>query len=164
MRLALLGLILMLPHAACAACLAEHARYVSVDDAKFTAGFAVKPPGGEWRSDLAFYLHSAGSQRTFWFLFDAGSANYMNLISMGDINAPGWQVPGPDERKGRGPLMSMHYLQGDAGLHFRYDAPVRGQPALPYIFLPDLAETMWYSANPRESAPAGIFKLTGCSQ
>ena len=163
-RFLFLPLVLALCAPALAACPAERARYVSVDDPRFTAGFAPKPPGGEWHGNLAFHLQSAGSGKTYWFFFDSGLARYMNLLSMGDITAPDWHVPGPDEDKGRGPLMPMHYLQGDAGLHFEYRQPQFGGPAPLYIFLPDLAESMWYWARPRESAPAGIFKLTGCEK
>jgi len=146
------------------ACPIERANYVSVDDPKFTAGFAIKPPGGQFVSDLAFYVHSGATSRTFWFLFDAGSARYMTLISTQDVTAKDWRPPDPDGPKNHPyPSFEMHYLQSDSGLHFRYNAPRYGQAAPAYILLPDLAERMWYAIEPREGAPVGVFKLSNCA-
>jgi hypothetical protein len=165
LRLACLACVLAPTARAQAACEAAGAAYISVDDPGFTAGFAPKPPGGRFVSDLAFYVHSAATRRTFWFLFDAGSARYMNLIAALDINAKDWHPPDPDgpgHRPERG--FDMTYLQSGAGLHFRHDAPRQGGTAPVYILLPDLAERMWYAADPREDAPVGVFKRLHCGR
>lgn len=160
-RFALLIFLLALVPALAAFCPAERAQYAASDSSGFTAGFMAKPPGGQFISDLAFYLHSSATKRTFWFLFDAGSARYMNLISASDVRRKGWAPPDPDGRSNR-PYFDTHYLQADSGLVFRPQAPHRGEPAPVYILLPDLAQAMWYSLEPREGAPIGVYKLIGC--
>lgn len=80
------------------ACEAAGATYVSVDDAGFTAGFAVMPPARYYRG-LAPYVRSAATHRTFWFQFDSGSARYMNLMSIMDVTAP-WRVKRLCARRG----------------------------------------------------------------
>jgi hypothetical protein len=148
---------------ATAACRAAGATYVSVDDPGFTVGLVAKPAGGGFSSDLAIYVRSAATRRTLWYLFDSGSGRYMHLISTMDVTGPEWRPPDPDGPRYRPyPRMEMQYLQADAGLHFRYQAPRQSEAAPEYILLPDLAEKMWYVMEPREAAPIGVFKLTGC--
>jgi hypothetical protein len=57
--------------------------------------------------DLALMLTpSAGL--AYWFLFDEGSARYINLISTTDVTLKGWEPP--MDAKGGRPLGEMHYF------------------------------------------------------
>jgi hypothetical protein len=157
----LLSVLLLLSLPAWAACPAETARYTAKDP-RYTAGFATKPAGGDFVSDLAFYFHGDVTHRTLWFLFDQGSAPVMRLISTEEVTRPGWQPPDPDGRAHR-PAFDTIYLQAGLDLYFRPQAPHKGGDAPAYILLPEMSEKMWYGIEPREGAPIGVYRLTGCT-
>jgi len=143
-------------------CPVEHARYTMMDGSKFSAGFRAIPKTPDWLSDVAFFVHSGETDRTFWFLFDAGSGRHIYMHSTTDATKPGWRPPAPDG--GERPLGQMLYLAANADLAFSLKLPASEQPAPTYVLLPDLPDVMWYRVpEPRESTPLAFFKLTGCA-
>jgi hypothetical protein len=160
------ALLLLMPASAYAApqCVVEHARYVSMSDPQWSAGFQLVPQNPGWVTNVAFAIRSAATNRTYWFLFDAGSAKSVNMISTVDVTRPGWHPPAPDGPSSERPLGEMHYLPADSQFAFSLTLPKPGRPAPAYILLPDLPEVMWYRADvaAREAAPLAFFKLSGC--
>jgi len=147
-------------------CAIEHARYETMDNSHWTAGFRQIPKASNWLTNVAFYVQSGETKRTYWFLFDAGSARYINMLPTVDVTQPGWH-PRDSDAKEPTPLNSdMHYLPVDAQLGLSLTMPQAGKVAPDFILLPDLQEIMWYRmTNPtqRESAPLAFFKLSGCN-
>ena len=143
-------------------CKTANARYEMMGTPGFTAGFLPQPKRQEWPTNVAFFVRSAQSGKTFWFLFDAGTARYVSLISTTDVTAPNWTPPDPDG--GSRPLRDMNYLATDAALKFSLDLPRADAPAPAYVLLPDLAETLWYGQRDgaKEDAPTAFFKRVGC--
>lgn len=143
-------------------CPTERARYELMGAPSFTAGFRPEPKRPGWLTDVSFFVRSAGSGKTFWFLFDAGTARYVNMISTTDLTAPGWVPPDPDG--GVRPLDDMHYLAADAALTFDPNLPRQGAPAPAYVLLPDLSEKLWYGQRDgaKEGVATAFFKLKGC--
>ena len=144
-------------------CPTERARYELMGAPGFTAGFRPEPKRPGWPTDVSFFVRSAASGKTFWFLFDRGTARYVNMISTTDVTAPGWAPPDPDG--GVRPLGDMHYLAADAALKFDPLAPRQGAPAPAYVLLPDLAEKLWYGQRDgaKEAAPTAFFKFKDCA-
>ena len=144
-------------------CRVEQARYAMLGHPGFTAGFQALPKGSKTLTDVAFFFQSEATNRSFWFLFDRGSARYINMISTPD-NPTSKGVRAPLNDDDARPLGEMHYLPADRGLKFSLTLPAKGQTAPAYILLPDLSEAMWYRApEPREDVPLAIFKLSGCA-
>ncbi len=163
--LALVLGMLAAPAWAAPRCTFEHARYAIREDPAFTAGFVPIPASAHLRGDIALFVRSSRSGRTFWFFFDGGSARYVSLISMQDPTKPGWTSPDGSETP-TGPIRhSMTYLAADKALRFSIESPEVGHAAPDYFLLPDLAEVLWYGIpEPREGAPVGFFRLTGCGK
>ena len=165
MVVAVIALALALSSAALDApsCPIEKARYELMGAPGFTAGFRPEAKRAGWPSDVAFFVRSAASGKTFWFLFDAGTARYVNMISTTDVTAPGWAPPDPDG--GVRPLGDMHYLAADLALTFDPLLPRQGAPAPAYVLLPDLAEKLWYGQRDgaKEAAPTAFFKFKDCA-
>jgi hypothetical protein len=146
-------------------CRVEDATYTLSADPAFTAGFRSRPPIAGWLTDVFFYVRSAKSGRTYWFMFDEGSARYVTLISTTDVTRPDWRPPSPDG--GPRPLGDMTYIAADRQLRFQQrEIPKRRDVAPYYVLLPDLPEKLWY-AMPlewgREGVPMGFFKQSGCN-
>lgn len=93
---AALGAPALASAAAPPACPTAKARYQLMDAPGFTAGFLAQPSHEGWLTDVAFFVRSAPSGKTYWFLFDRGSARYINMISTTDVTAPGWTPPDAD--------------------------------------------------------------------
>lgn len=93
-------------------------------------------------------------------MFDGGSARYVNMISTTDVKAPHWTPPTGDS--GPRPLGEMHYFAWSGKYNFDEAYPQTNARAPERIFLPDLAETMWYAANPRVGLHHGVFVFDGC--
>ncbi len=150
------------PASAKAVCKTAGAHYRMIDWPGFTARFIPigKRPG--WKSDVALEVGSRQSGRRYWFLFDGGTARYVNMISTTDVQGAGWAPPPPDG--GDRPLREMHYMATNAGLRFDIDMPAAAQPAPTYILLPDLSEVLHYGqrGGPIDDAPTAFFKLEGC--
>jgi hypothetical protein len=146
-------------------CRVEDATYTLTADPAFTAGFRSRPPIAGWLTDVFFYVRSARSRRTYWFMFDKGSARHVTLISTTDVTRPDWRPPGADG--GIRPLGDMTYIAADRQLRFQQNDIPKGRDMAPYyVLLPDLAEKLWYSMPAdwgRESAPLGFFKQSGCA-
>jgi hypothetical protein len=159
----LTGVLTLAPVAASADlnCTIDHARYVLRGAPEYSVGFHVIGDYDTLVSNLALFVHSGKSDRTFWFFFDQGSARYIYLHSTTDVLAPDWRPPDPDG--GDRPLGQMHYIPASADLSFSLVLPQSGQPAPSYILLPDLPDVMWYRVRePRESVPLAFFQLSDC--
>lgn len=143
-------------------CSAASARYEMMGAPGFTAGFRPTSNYPGWLTDVAFFVHSDHSKRTFWFLFDAGTARYINLISTTDVADASWTPPPHDG--GDRPLGEMHYMAADSNLKFSLTLPRQTSPAPTYILLPDLSERLRYgqAGSAKEDVPVAFFKLTGC--
>ncbi len=143
-------------------CKTATARYEMMGAPGFTAGFLPQAEHQGWQTDTAFFVRSAASGKSFWFLFDRGSARYINMISTTDVTAPGWAPPSPDG--GVRPLGEMHYLAADRALTFDPELPRQDAPAPTYVLLPDLAQTLWHGQRngAKEEAPTAFFKLVSC--
>jgi hypothetical protein len=126
------------------------------------AGFKNVGHHHDWQSDLAFFVHSEKTGKSYWFLPDSGSAHYINLISTSDVTAPDWAPPDPDG--GNRPLGSMHYFAFDKKLIGIEGIPQSISSAPDKLFLPDLSEIMWYRTDPmaRETVPSNIFVFNIC--
>lgn len=143
------------------ACKAASAQYQSTGSAGDRAElrFAkVQAPG--FKSDLALGVRSAATKDFHWFLFDRGSARYLNLISTTDIKQPNWTAPTPDG--GKRPLGEMHYIGLDSSLAQIDQIPDSGATAPNYIVLPDVQEVFVRRGDLLENVSSTTFKLTGC--
>ncbi|TWB37268.1 hypothetical protein [Nitrospirillum pindoramense] len=143
-------------------CTIDRASYQLHGNPQFTAGFRDVGHHENWQSTLAFFVRSNSTGKTYWFLFDAGTARYINLISTTDVTAPGWHPPDPDG--GTRPLGELHYFAANADLTFNESLPKAGDAAPDHILLPDLSEVMAYKATPRETVQTAFFDNTGCAQ
>lgn len=150
-------------------CTVMHAQYGMIDFPALSAGFRKIEPHPDWLSDVAFYLHSAETDRTFWFLFDGGTGRYVYLHSTTDVTRKDWVPPESNGAfdgavdGGERPLGTQHYLAADKDLRFTLEIPKSDSVAPAYILLPDLPEIMWYKAEPREGVPLAFLKLTDCA-
>ena len=140
-------------------CNVERAHYHLSSQPAFELSFVRVGQRDGWVSDLSLKLTSTGGP-SYWFLFDEGSARYINLISTKDVTASDWQPP--TDAKSDRPLGQMHYFAWSGDYRFHDLAPRSATPAPERIFLPDLAEVMWYRVSPRRSVPQGVFVLDGC--
>lgn len=163
-QLLLAALVLAFTGQASAAetCKTATARYRMIDWPGFTARFIPVGKREGWLTDVALEVRSRQSGRDYWFLFDGGTARYINMISTTNVERPGWTPPPPDG--GERPLREMHYMATDAALRFDIDMPKAAKPAPAYILLPDLAEILHYGqrGGPIDDAPTAFFKLEGC--
>jgi hypothetical protein len=143
-------------------CKAAGARYEMMGAPGLTAGFRPMASHTGWLTDVAFFVHSDHSKKTFWFLFDAGTARYINLISTTDVTQTSWTPPPPDG--GDRALGEMHYMAADAALKFSLELPRQTTTPPAYILLPDLSEKLRYgqAGGDREDVPVAFFKLKGC--
>ena len=91
------------------ACTFERAHYVYSANPNITLSFRDVGEHRGWGSTLALDIRDKTSKRNFWFLFDRGSARYINMISTTDVTASNWMPPG-DDNKGR-PLGEMHFFR-----------------------------------------------------
>jgi hypothetical protein len=154
------GLSMAAPNATLA-CKATSARYQSTGNAGDRAElrFAkVQAPG--FKSDLALGIRSATTKDFHWFLFDRGSARYLNLISTTDISEAHWAAPPPDG--GERPLGEMHYIGLDASLAQIDQIPNSEGAAASVIVLPDVQEVFARRGNLLENVDSTTFRLVGC--
>jgi hypothetical protein len=141
------------------ACDIARARYHLSSLPTFELSFVNIGKKEDWLSDLALKL-TPNSGSSYWFLFDAGSARYTNLVSTRDVTSKDWS-PSTGGSGGR-PLGEMHYFSWSHNFQFDERVPKSGMHAPERIFLPDLAEVMWYRASPRIDVPQGVFVLDQC--
>lgn len=166
-RLAGMGLVLwVLAGAAVAAdCPAERAQYVLKGVPEITAGFRPTVPAPpDWSGDLAFFIRSARTGQTYWFLWYGGNGAGISshLASTTDVTVPGWQPPPADG--GPRPLGDLDILFADGD--YRFDqayVPMRTRPAPAHLLIPGLQQALWYRAPVRESVPIAFFDRDGCA-
>ena len=115
-----------------------------------------------WKSDLALGVRAGRRNPFHWFLFDRGSARYINLISTTDVGRPGWSPPSPDG--GPRPLGEMHFVAATSTLAVTSALPTSGASAPHYLLLPDLPEVLAHRANPPENVPLYFLKLARCGK
>ncbi|PTR33612.1 hypothetical protein C8J98_103375 [Luteibacter sp. OK325] len=140
-------------------CLVAKAHYTLSSDKRISISFVPAGKHDEWGSDVALRIDTKGGP-SYWFMFDSGSARYINMISTTDVKAPHWTPPTGDS--GVRPLGEMHYFAWSGKYDFNEAYPQTTARAPERIFLPDLAETMWYRANPRVGLKHGVFVLDSC--
>jgi hypothetical protein len=140
-------------------CTVAHAHYHLSSQPAFKLSFVSIGKRDGWISDLALELKTSTGP-TYWFLFDEGSARYINLISTTDVNLEGWEPP--TDANGIRPLGEMHYFAWTRDYRFDESVPVSATLAPERIFLPDLTDAMWYRASPRQGLSQGVFVLDGC--
>lgn len=166
---------------ALAGCPAERAVYtlategdeyaITLVPARTRAGFS---------SDL--YLRLTTPQRDYWFVFEvAASQGNITLNPVGDPYASEARATGPantiEAFRSRWPDAPMDELPSllrfyalDAELGFTLAQPQQGQPAPPWLLMPELNTALWYhlpalTDDPgaeRDPMPRGIFRLTAC--
>lgn len=141
-------------------CVLEHARYVLRGEPSVTAHFQDLAPNPDWLTNVAFNIAFAKQGDSFWWLFDEGSAPFLNMISTTDVNKPGWAAPGDDRKQG--PLGETHVWFATSHYRLSHELPKPGQTAPQHIFVPDLQELMWYAAQPRRAVPTAFFDLASC--
>lgn len=113
-----------------------------------------------WVSDLALGIQGGQGLPTHWFLFDRGSARYINLISTTDVTRKGWAPPSPDG--GERPLGDMHFISATRSLAVTPTVPTSRDAAPSYLMLPDLPEVLARRATPPEDIRLFFFKLAHC--
>lgn len=140
-------------------CPISKAHYTLSSDKRISISFVPVGKQEGWGSDVALRVDTMG-EPSYWFMFDRGSARYINMISTTDVKAPQWAPPTGDA--GPRPLGEMHYFAWSGKYDFNEEYPQADSKAPERIFLPDLAETMWYRARPRVDLKHGIFILDSC--
>lgn len=135
-----------------------HYRYTANHDIEVSFKRLGKRSG--WMSNLALHLTIRGGA-SYWFMFDRGSAHYINMISVEDTSVPGWTASGNELPQG--PLQAMHFFAWSKGGMFFESLPMEGLPAPDTIFLPDLSEALWYQAQHRIGVNHGLFVRYRCA-
>ncbi|MGY3232542.1 hypothetical protein ACVWWJ_004026 [Luteibacter sp. HA06] len=142
-------------------CPLTKAHYTLSSDKGFSIRFIPVGKLEGWRSDVALRIDKTGFP-SYWFLFDGGSARYINMISTTNVQAANWMPPTGDG--GIRPLGEMHYFAWSGKYDFNNEFPQAKATAPERIFLPDLAETMWYAASPRLGVKHGVFIRNRCDR
>jgi len=142
-------------------CQTSKAHYTLSSDKRFSISFVTVGKQEGWGSDVALRIDTKGNP-SYWFMFDGGSARYVNMISTTDVKAAHWTPPTGDS--GPRPMGEMHYFAWSGKCNFDTDYPQSGATAPERIFLPDLSETMWYRGNPRIGVQHGVFVLDRCDR
>lgn len=155
----LLGMNAAWAQALPASCKLANAHYTLSSDKSFTVTFAATGPLKGWLSNLALQV-SHGTESHYWFLFDAGSARYITLISTKDVTSAGWSPPTDDPTTR--PLGEMHFFAWYARYRFLQTIPRADTAAPGSIFLPHLPEILAYRASPRVAIPQGVFLRDRC--
>jgi hypothetical protein len=115
-----------------------------------------------WPSDIALGVRAGRGMPMHWFLFDRGSARYINLISTGDVSKKGWTPPSSDG--GYRPLGEMHFVSATKTLVVSERIPTSQDAAPTYLLLPDLPEVLTRRATPPEDIHLFFFRLRHCGQ
>ena len=143
-----------------AGCPVERARYRMIHDDRFSAGFYPIKKYDMW-PDLAFFVRSKSTARTFWFLFTSGSSEYLTLVSTTDVRDKTWSPPDPDG--GLRPLGDTQVMFAASRYVFIVTVPERKSLRPEYVLLPDLPDALANRAKPPESAPLDFFKFDHCA-
>jgi hypothetical protein len=140
-------------------CPLERAHYELRGRPDVTAGFQAVPKQVHLLTKWSLHVDFAKEGDHFWWFFDWGSARYLNMISTTDVTRPGWR---PSDDRSTGPLGEMHVWFADAKYNLNYKLPDQDGAAPRHIFIPDLEEAMWYTADPRRGVPTAFFDFTRC--
>jgi len=147
-------------------CPAEDALYVLDGEPGYTAGYRRAPSGYESARTHLFWVHSAMSDRTYWYGFSIGSG--------GSLAIP---QEGPDQRLNPMDAGEAAWNAGVALYPMGFDGVIGYQPpqndgawaeASPLIFAPDLGGLMELSPyfeedHRRENPATALFRLTECA-
>jgi len=168
----LLLCLLSLPVGAAGICPIERARYELMGDAKFTAGFDVKPTDANPDGELVLFVVSARSQYTYWFRLNYG--NGFSTLSLTPLERP---TSGSDAER-FSDIQKNSLQSGDFQPIFLIDKNLSFYPpesvypglsAPEYLFPASLAPSLWYHSglfgnpeNTRESMLRGLFKYKSC--
>lgn len=139
------------------------------------ADFAVLKGARNWISNLALQVavkdqdsNPKANQgiRVFWFLFDQGSARFVELRPFVDgsrLHKRSLESGSNDESSllDDGP----NYYSWGNNMEISGVAPRSGSPAPEFIFLPELPNILWYSLPPekRIGIGPGFFKFDHCA-
>ncbi len=145
---------------ATATCPISKAHYTLSSDKRLSISFVPVGKHEGWGSDVALKIDTKGGP-SYSYMFDGGSARYITMISTTDVKASHWTPP-TDDPSSR-PMGEMHYFAWSGRYDFNANFPQTGAIAPDRIFLPDLAEDMWYRANPRVDVKYGVFLMDECS-
>lgn len=147
-------------------CSYGQARYSLKSKPDVTAEFVSRPnQAPQLPLFLHVNMHSVGWDN--WYEFDVGSGySDIGLISINNPQAPNWQPPDPDGRRGR-PHQDEVYYPIDQNLNFLVDVPTLSGSAPKYFFIPNLGQHIWYDTrNPpsgkRYYFPRALFVLDRC--
>ena len=125
-------------------------------------------------SDLALHItvkdQDANPQinqgsKPFWFLFNHGSARFTSLISTTNVLSPNWTNP-ESKSGGMSPLSDTpNFYAWGSDMKVLGDAPREGDAAPEVIFLPELANILYYAipSNGRLMINTGMFKFDHCA-
>lgn len=147
-------------------CAAEDALYVLDGEPGFTAGYRRAPRGYESARTHLFWVHSAMSDRTYWYGFSIGSGGSLAIPQEG----PNQTLNPMDAGEAAWDAGLEIYPMGFDGV-VGYEPPQDEGPraeAPPLIFAPSLGGHL--EASPyfeddfqRENPPLALFRLTQCA-
>jgi len=109
---------------------------------------------------MALHLEGPESGTSYWFLFDAGSAPVVSLISTTNVLATGWSPPPPDG--GSHPLMDMQIYVMDETMKMSAEVPRASDTSPAYLFIPMLTDAL-RGASSRQWLAPGVFKRIACA-
>ncbi len=161
-------------------CPAERAVYsLETEDGPLEAGFIPARSMASMASDLDFYLTT--TQRTYWFTFSVSNGySGITLWPVSDPNDPAAEPDGPrqlinldddaEDPARQDAVRSLRFYALDEDLTFWFEPPMQGEPAPPYVMMPEIGLTLWYTpgvltedaAADRDPIPRGIFQRTAC--
>lgn len=147
-----------------AGCPIERAHYTSSEGGSSNSElyFSKIDKKTTFASDLALGIKSEPGKKPYWFLYDRGSARYINLISTTDVKMPSWVPPSPDG--GTRPLGEMHYIAIDKNLQQIQSIPTSKSNAPELIVLPDVQEIFYYKTADHANVASVVFKFSYCGK
>ena len=163
-------------------CPAERAVYTmhSADDGIFRAQFIPSLHMATAASD--FYFKLSTPQRSYWFGFSSSNGyGGITLLPISDPYAEEAREDGPRDLLGtpKTPeeedglihqLSTLRFIALDQDLMELPDPPSSGDPAPPFLMMPEIGSALWYgpgaltddAAAERDPMPRSAFKLTEC--
>ena len=181
MRCAISALALLSASAASAAdCPAERAVYeMTGEEGPFRVQLLPSLHMASAASDL--YLQLTTPRRSYWFTFSASNGyGSIAVLPVSDPYADSTKESGPrdllepsyDAEEGiDGELLArLHFFALDEDLRVFESPPQSGEPAPPYLMMPDIGAALWYdfqyltedTGDTSDTMPRGVFKLARC--
>ena len=111
-------------------------------------------------SDMALHLEGPDPGNSYWFLYDAGSAPIVALISTTNVLAADWAPP-PSEGGNR-PLRDLQIYVMDETMKMSVEVPKASDASPKYLFIPMLTEAL-RSVSLRHWLAPGVFKRIACA-